>query len=95
MLVRWIGEPPRLNIAPLVPFRRASAAFNLLTLERAWFDGRGCFKCLGARRWLTFELSGPETAWPAKSDDARVRFAGQAVGGPLERRVSRHFLCRQ
>ena len=41
-LARRLGAKPSLNIAPLVPFAALCAAFNLLTLERAWFDERGC-----------------------------------------------------
>ena len=42
MLQQRLGAKPSLNIAPLVPFAALCAAFNLLTLERAWFDERGC-----------------------------------------------------
>ena len=42
MLQQRLGAKPSLNIAPLVPFAALRAAFNLLTLERAWFDERGC-----------------------------------------------------
>ena len=41
-LARWLGEMRLLNFAPLVPLAALCAAFNLLTLERAWCDGRGC-----------------------------------------------------
>ena len=45
---------------------------------------------LGARRWLTFELSGPPAAWPARRIIDNESRAGQAVGGSaLERRVRR------
>ena len=40
MLQQRLGAKPSLNIAPLVPFAALCAAFNLLTLERAWCDGR-------------------------------------------------------
>jgi len=40
-------------------------------------------------RRLTFELSGPPPDWPARRNDALHRLAGQAGGGPLERRVRR------
>ena len=46
VLARWIGETPRFNDAPLVPLAAQGAALNLLTLERAWLDGRGSFMCL-------------------------------------------------
>ena len=44
MLVRWLGDSPNLNIALLVPIAAQGAALNLLALERAWCDGRRCFK---------------------------------------------------
>jgi hypothetical protein len=44
MLRDWLDEMPTFNIAPLVPLAAQGAALNLLTLERAWCDGRGCFK---------------------------------------------------
>ena len=42
MLQQRLGAKRSLNIAPLVPFAALCAAFNLLTLEGAWFDERGC-----------------------------------------------------
>ena len=44
LLGRQFDEKPSLNNAPLVPFAALRAALNLLALERAWCDGRGCFK---------------------------------------------------
>ena len=44
--MRQFDEKPSVNIAPLVLFAALGAAFNLLALERAWFDGLGRFKCM-------------------------------------------------
>jgi hypothetical protein len=43
MLQQRLGAKPSLSIAPFVPFAAQRAAFNRLTLERAWCDGRRWF----------------------------------------------------
>jgi hypothetical protein len=40
-LAQRFGEMRAVNFAPLVPLAALCAAINLLTLERAWCDGRG------------------------------------------------------
>jgi hypothetical protein len=42
-------------------------------------------------RRLTFDMSGPELAWPAQRNIDKKSEAGQAGGGPLDGRV-RHRL---
>jgi hypothetical protein len=45
---------------------------------------------------LTFDMSGPEPAWPAKWNMNRRNVAGQAGGGPLDGRVRpRYALLRE
>ena len=53
------------------------------------------FWCTHVLRCLTFELSGPPPDWPARRNDVLQRLAGQAGGGPLERRVRPHFGWQQ
>jgi hypothetical protein len=42
-------------------------------------------------RCLTFDMSGPEPAWPAKWNINKRSEAGQAGGGPLDGRVRAHL----
>jgi hypothetical protein len=45
---------------------------------------------LPPERCLTLRSSGPPTAWPAMRPRLSLRFAGQAVGGPLSSNVRHH-----
>jgi hypothetical protein len=45
-------------------------------------------------RGLTFDMSGPEPAWPAQRNMNLRSEAGQAGGGPLDGRVRQHCGAR-
>jgi hypothetical protein len=42
----WPELTQRLKVAAAAPSAALCAAFNLLTLKRAWFDGSGWFECM-------------------------------------------------